>query len=177
VVVVVVVVVTTDLTHSLSLSLSHFHSLLTHLAAEITDPARKLLMAGAAANENVFHGRNYTFSTTCPSSLYIQTAFRSLQQFNATRVAVIRDDDEPICIPSIVSDVSSTSPVTLYAQYTIDHNAPDYEDQIREILMDLQANGVESVLGCSYKDLCIHVSTCIGRGVLVAHYHIYFVHS
>lgn len=119
-------------------------------------------MAGSAASERVFAGRNYTFSTTCPSTLYIESAFRSLQHFNTPRVAVIRDKNEPICPRNIVAEVSSQSPVELYGYYELDQDAADYKDQIRAILVDLQANGVESVLGCSYQHLCIHVSPAAG---------------
>lgn len=139
----------------------HICSFLTHIAAGVTNPAQKMLMAGAAANENVFRGRNYTFSTTCPSTLYIETVFRSLKQFSAPRVAVLRDIDEPICLPDIVTSVSATSPVEVYGQFEFDPEAIDYDEQILVVMQELQANGVESILGCSYEKLCINVSTLV----------------
>lgn len=118
-------------------------------------------MAGAAANTQVFFGKNYTYATTCPSLLYVRDAFRSLATFKAKRVAVIRDRDDPICLAEAVNAVSASSSVELYGYYDLDPTAVDYEEQIYDILVDLNANQVESVMGCSYLDLCIYVSFAI----------------
>jgi hypothetical protein len=138
-----------------------YNSSLTKDASDLIDPAGKILMASAASNEQVFASKNYTFGTTGPSLLYIEAAFRCLTTFQAKRVAVIRDKNEPMCFLDTVTAVSAESPVELYGYYDLDNTASDYEDQIYAILMDLNANGVESVMGCSYLDLCIHVSGLI----------------
>ena len=116
------------------------------------------MIAAAAANENVYKGKNYTFGTLPPSLLYVEAAFNSLSTFNASRVAVIRDTNEPTCFSETVMEASSGSSVELYGYYSLDNSAPDYVDQILAILTDLKANDVESILGCSYLDLCIQVS-------------------
>ena len=119
------------------------------------------MIASASANEMVYAGKNYTFGTLPPSLLYVQAAFRCLSRFNASRVAVLRDINDPMCLNDTVSAVSEQSSVELYGYYTLDQTAPDYEDQILAILSDLKANGVESVIGCSYRDLCIYVSVLL----------------
>lgn len=112
-------------------------------------------MAGAASNENVYLGSNHTFGTTGPSRLYVESAFRSLSTFQARRVAVLRDNDEPMCMSDTVLEVSADSSVELYGYYELDPKSPEYEEQVEAILTELKAEGVDSVLGCSYEDLCI----------------------
>ena len=117
-----------------------------------------MLVAAAATHEEVYADNNYTFGTTAPSLLYVEAAFRSLSTFGAKRVAVLRDKNEPMCFLDTVSAVSAGSPVELYGYYDLDPTAPDYQEHIRGVLVDLKENGVESVMGCSYLDLCIQVS-------------------
>ena len=123
-----------------------------------TEPLAKLLMAGGSVNTAVYAGRNYTFGTLPPGYLYVDAAFRTLTNFAAPRVAVLRDVTDPICSEAEVARAAALHPeVLLHGYFELDPAAPDYQDQIRSILEDLKAQGVESLLGCSYMDLCIQV--------------------
>jgi hypothetical protein len=134
------------------------YSALTNVTAGLTDPAKKILVAAASANTKVYTPKNYLFGTLPPGSLYVVAAFRSLSTFNASRVAVLRDNNDPMCFESTVRAVDPLYPVNLYAYYSLDPKSPQYIENIRTILLDLKSNNVESLLGCSYMDLCIQVS-------------------
>ena len=140
---------------AVDLFLGPYSSSLTKHVSDILDPLGKFLMAPAAAKVEVYSGKSYTFSTTAPSFVYVEAVFKSLCNFKAKRVAIIRDNNEPICHLDEVLAINSSHAVDLYGYYDVDPNDPDYEMNIRAILIDLKVNGVESVLGCSYVDLCI----------------------
>lgn len=111
-------------------------------------------------NPAVFKNRPRTFGTLPPAYLYVEAAFRSLRNFQAPRVAVLRDVTEQICSEAEMRRVSQLHPdVQLYGFYHLDPASPLYITRVAEILGDLKANGVESVIGCSYIDLCIQVPT------------------
>jgi hypothetical protein len=89
-----------------------------------------------------------------------------LSNFAAPRVAFLRDTTEQICFEKEVRRVSELHPdVELYGYYELTPGAPGYDEDVRAILQDLKAQGVESVVGCSYLDLCIQVSSVGGEEV------------
>lgn len=123
-----------------------------------TEPRKKMLMAGGSVNTAVYSGRQYTFGTLPPGYLYVEAAFQALSTFQAPRVAVLRDTNEVICNEAEVRRVSQLYPdMQLFDVYEVDPTDILYKANIRSILLDLKANGVESVVGCSYLDLCIQV--------------------
>ena len=132
---------------------------LTNVTATQTEPHGKILMAGGSVNTAVYADRSYTFGTLPPGPLYVTAAFRTLTNLEVPRVAIIRDTTEPICFEDDVLHFSAQYPdVQLYGYYQVDPSSPDYSSNIRTILQDLQANNVESLVGCSYVDLCIEAS-------------------
>ena len=143
--------------------LGPYSSFLSKFASDILDQLGKLLILPAAAYEEVYTGKNFTIGTTAPSFAYVEAGFQSLSNFEAKTVAVIRDRNEPICLEDIVLALNETYPVNLYGYYDLDPTDPDYEAQIESILLELKENGVESVLGCSYEKLCIHIPTIAER--------------
>jgi hypothetical protein len=135
-----------------------FVSFLTNVTATQTEPLGKLLIAGGSVNTAVYAGRNYTFGTIPPSFLYLVAAFRTFSNLDAPRVAILRDNDDPICFREDVDRANALYPdVVLYGYYEFDHEHPEYLNDIRIVLEQLKANGVETVFSCSFLDLCIQV--------------------
>ena len=145
--------------HSLPVDifLGPYSSGLTKVVSDQIDPKNKILMAPIGSAREIYTGKNFSFSTTASSISYMHAVFRLLFNVGAKTLTIIRDKNEPLCLWEDVLTVNSSYPVKLVEYHVVDPNDADYDDQIRDILFQSKDRGVESILGCSYHDLCIKI--------------------
>ena len=118
-----------------------------------------LLLTGGCADLVLFENNSHAYGTLPASNLYDQAAFRALSNFGASSIAIISDNDLPThCNNNSIQYSSELFNLELFSYYELDPTSSTYVDDIRSILLSLKENGVDSILGCSYIDLCIHVS-------------------
>jgi ABC-type branched-subunit amino acid transport system substrate-binding protein len=136
-----------------------YSSGLTRSAADVTDPAGKFLLATGAANTAVTQNRRSTFTTLPPNLEYLDSSFAALAAYGSKNVAVIRDEGYAACGAAQDSNSSAIKAgLELYKHYDVDPSNPNYSSSISDIIAELKANGVETVMGCSYSTLCYEVN-------------------
>jgi ABC-type branched-subunit amino acid transport system substrate-binding protein len=139
-----------------------YSSGLSNSAADITDPAGKLLLSVGASSTAVFTNRRSSFTTLPPNLEYLDSSFAALAAYGSKTVAVIKDLDYAGCGNPHDSNASAIKAgLTLYKHYDVDPSGPFYSNRIGHIIEELKAHGVETLLGCTYLSLCYEVHwTC-----------------
>jgi ABC-type branched-subunit amino acid transport system substrate-binding protein len=135
-----------------------YSSSLANVAADVTDPKGKFMIATAASNTAFFKNRASTFATLPPSMKYLDASFKALSSAGAKVVAVIKDTDYGACGSASASiESAKNNNMTLFKHYDVVPSSPTYADDVARIIADLKNSSVETLVGCTYLPLCYHV--------------------
>jgi ABC-type branched-subunit amino acid transport system substrate-binding protein len=137
-----------------------YSSSLTRPAVDITDPAGKLMIASAASTTSIFVGRRAAFATISSNNEYLESSMGAFKVNGATTVAVIKDIGYGGCGDTYEDSVNTAKKhnLTLHGYFLLDSTSSNYSGLVLEVAIDLKANNIETVVGCSYTKLCADVS-------------------
>lgn len=136
-----------------------YSSGLTQRAVDVTDPAGKLMIAAGATNTAIFAGRDSAFTLIASNIQYLESSMGVFRANGAKTVAVMKDTDYAGCGDTYQDsvDMAAKYNLTLYGYYLLDSSSSNYSAQVLEIALDLQANQIDTVIGCTYLKLCFEV--------------------
>jgi ABC-type branched-subunit amino acid transport system substrate-binding protein len=139
---------------------SPYSSGLTRPAAEITDPAGKLLISSASTT-SIFAGRQAAFTIATSNNGYLDSSMGAFSANGAKSVAVLKDSGYGGCgdTPEDSAIIAKKYNLTLHGFYLLDVSSSNYSAIVREVALDLMAHNVETIVGCSYSELCYAVSS------------------
>jgi hypothetical protein len=131
---------------------------LTQPAVEITDPAGKLIFSSASTT-SIFVNRTAAFSMMASNNGYLESSMGAFSANGAKSVAVLKDTDYGGCgdTPEDSVNIAKKYNLTLHGFYMLDVTSANYSGLVREVVSDLMANKVETIVGCSYSKLCYAV--------------------
>jgi hypothetical protein len=133
---------------------------LTASSARITEAQNISLFSSGAPLPSVFQETNYVYGLLPAAVSYSEGAFRAFHTFGAKTIAVITDDDVTVCNNESSILYAELYNLTLSGFYSVNRSQEEeaYNQTIRDILLELKANNVETVFGCSFSSLCELVS-------------------
>jgi hypothetical protein len=137
-----------------------YSSSLTRPAVDITDPAERLMIASAASTTSIFVGRRASFATISSNNEYLDSSMGAFRANGARTVAVLKDIGYGGCGDTYEDSVNTAykHDLTLHGYFLLDSTSSNYSGLVLEVAMDLKANNIETVVGCSYTKLCYDVS-------------------
>jgi hypothetical protein len=132
---------------------------LTQAAVDITDPAGKLILS-SASRTSIFAGRSAAFTVSPSNIAYLDSSMGAFSANGAKSVAVLKDSGYAGCGDTLEDSatIAKKHNLTLHGFYLLDVTSSNYSALVREVALDLMANNVETVVGCSYSELCYAVS-------------------
>jgi hypothetical protein len=133
---------------------------LTRPAVEITDPAGKLILSSASTT-SIFVNRTAAFTLAPSNNGYLESSMGAFSANGAKSVAVLKDVGYGGCgdTPEDSVNIAKKYNLTLHGFYMLDATSANYSALVREVVSDLMANKVETIVGCSYSELCYAVSS------------------
>lgn len=129
---------------------------LTHTCVALTEAHDALLIA-QASDTSIFAASDYAYSVLPPKNTYSETAFATFSGLGASSIAVIVESNMELCSLNSSYTFADTYNMTLFGYYAIDLSNASYSSSLRDILQSLKDNNVQTILGCSYYDLCVAV--------------------
>lgn len=139
--------------------LAPYSTKLTKASSTIAKEANILQMAPSAASTELFLDNPYMFGTLPPSAEYTHVAFKSLSELGARSIGIIVDMGHPLCNRTEAYQFSKVYNLEILSFQEISLDA-SYTSSLLNILQDFKDRHVETVLGCSYTQMCLEVSTC-----------------
>lgn len=137
-----------------------YSSRLTRDAIDITDPGGAFLLATEASNTAMFQNSRTSFTTLPPNLEYLESSLAALAAYGSKTVAVLKDIDFGGCGTAQDSNTTALKyGLSLYKHYDLDPASPYYSSSVSAIIAELNENGVETVMGCTYVGLCYEVDT------------------
>jgi hypothetical protein len=113
--------------------------------------------------------RATSFSLLPPNIEYLDSSFGAFASKSANRTVVIKDADYVACNEADSIATSNKYNLNLYKFILVDPRSPNYAEIIRNVVKDLKDNNVDTVLGCTYSNLCYEVSHVV-FSFLLRHY-------
>jgi hypothetical protein len=137
-------------------------SALSQAAVDITDPAGKLIISSASTT-SIFAGKTAALTIMASNNGYLDSSMGAFSANGARSVAVLKDSGYGGCgdTPEDSVTIAKKHNLTLHGYYLLDVTSSNYSALVREIALDLMANNVETVVGCSYMELCYAVSASL----------------
>jgi branched-chain amino acid transport system substrate-binding protein len=132
-----------------------YTSPLTNASTFITEQAEFLLISAIA--HPWYPNMNYTLYTLPTDLSRMKSTFHSFVSYGAKTVSVITENDHDNCLYENTLKAALVEGITLFSHHTLDKQSPTYLQDLTDILVDLQQNQVEVVIGCSIAALCTHV--------------------
>jgi hypothetical protein len=136
---------------------------LAKAAIDVTDPAGKYLMSTSASNTAIYLNRASSFSNLPSNVMFSDASMAAFKSFGAKSTAVIKDIDISSCGNSSDTEkIAKKYGLHFYGHFDVNPKSPTYETEVASIISQLKANGVETVIGCTFQTLCFLVSALIG---------------
>jgi ABC-type branched-subunit amino acid transport system substrate-binding protein len=133
----------------------------TNVAADVTDPAGKLMVTSAASATYVFKDRNSTFGAVPPSIQYLESSMGAFSSLGAKSVAVLKEDSYSGCDSYEDSFVTATKyNMSLFGYYPLNPASPSFSADFIELAQKFKDGGLETIIGCTYGILCYEVLSC-----------------
>jgi hypothetical protein len=137
-----------------------YSSLLTEHAADVTAPAKQLLIAAFASNSSIYKKNDYSLGLMPPANSYHEAPFKVYSGLGASSIALLNDIDNPLCLNETNSHYfASVYNIELFGHFQLDPKSANYSADIRGYLEQMKAADVETVYVCSYLSLCTEVCT------------------
>lgn len=155
-----------------------YSAVLSKAAVDVTDPAGKYLMATSASSTPIFQSRISSFSNLPSNIMFSDASMAAFRSFGANSTAVIKDVDISGC--GNVSDstkMANKYGLHLFGHFDVDPKSPTYESEVFTIISQLKANGIQTVMGCTFRSLCFLVSAIRYRASLQEISHCYHLYS
>jgi hypothetical protein len=135
-----------------------YSSSLAWNAVDVTDPAGRFLLATSASGTAVFKNRRSSFTTLPSNVAFLDSGFAAFTAYGSKTTAVIKDMGYGGCGTAQNSnDAAIKAGITLYKHYDVDPASPSYASIVSDIIAELKAQEVETVMGCTYLGLCYEV--------------------
>jgi ABC-type branched-subunit amino acid transport system substrate-binding protein len=135
---------------------------LSKAAVDVTDPAGKFLMSTAASGTSVFQNRASSFTNLPSNVMYTDAAMAAFKSLGASSTVVIKDVDISACGNSSDSKkVAEKYGLNLYGHFNVNPKSSTYASDVATIISQLKANGIETVIGCTFQTLCYLVSASV----------------
>ena len=134
---------------------------LTQAAKKKTVSAKKLFLIPVGTFlDNV---RNYSYLSYPSVSAFPEAAFKSFSQQQATNISVLVDDNlGGMCTMDVTFNVAAqySNQINMTGYYVLpakNNNITAYRQHLKTILIDMQKNNVQTILGCSLSILCFEL--------------------
>jgi hypothetical protein len=148
-------------TYQVNFMFAPYSTLLTAACASITENQNITLFSSGAPLPGVFENTEYVYGLLPAASTYSEGAFHTFSVLGARSIAVISDYDVTVCNENSSILFANLYNLTLYGFYSVNSSEVSYNQTIKEILVELKDNNVETVFGCSFSTLCEVVSSLI----------------
>jgi hypothetical protein len=143
--------------YNVDIILGPYTSKLTAASIESLSVHNMLQVAPGAAVTDIFLNQPQLFGTLPRSPLYSEIAFKTFSSLGAHSIGVISDLDHPLCNQTIAQELSLKYNITLAAYKTMVLDSTTYGSSLKDILVEFQNKGIETILGCTYTTMCLQV--------------------